>query len=96
MMHISDIDSLTNFKRDTAKFMRRMARTKRPMALTVNGKAKLWVMDGSTFDAFEDYLEFQSTQQAIQRGLDDVKAGRTRPAADVFKDVFAKLNKHNN
>lgn len=36
-----DIQSLSTFKRDTAKLMRQMRKTKEPMVLTVNGRAAL-------------------------------------------------------
>ena len=92
MVHISDIDSLTNFKRDTPRFIRRMARSKKPMALTVNGKAKLVVMDAAAYEGYEDYLEYTEAMKAVRQGLADVKAGRTRSADDVFDDIFRLLD----
>ncbi len=92
MISISDIESLTNFKRDTAKYLRRMARTKKPMALTVNGQAKLVVMDPAAFQEYEDYLERMDMMESVKRGLADVKAGRTYPARET---VLALARKHN-
>jgi predicted transcriptional regulator len=54
----------------------------------------------STADALDDvlaeYLEweredYQETVQAIHQGLEDVKAGRTKPA-EQFLDEFARKN----
>ena len=92
MMHVSDIDSLTNFKRHTPQFTRRMARTKRPMALTVNGKAEWVLMNRQIFEAYENKMEYLDMLQAIDEGLADVKAGRTVPAEQVFAELRRKFN----
>ena len=44
MLNLSqDIHPLTDFKRNTSDFMNRMKKTRRPVVLTVNGKAELVV-----------------------------------------------------
>jgi prevent-host-death family protein len=46
MINISqDIHSLTAFKRNTSGLMKRLKRTRRPLVLTVKGKAEAVVMD---------------------------------------------------
>lgn len=68
-----------------------MKKTKQPIVLTVNGKAAMVVLDA---ESYEDYLREKDRQEAIagiRRGLADVKAGRTRPAEDVFRDMFEKF-----
>ena len=40
-----DIHPLTDFKRKTGDFLKKMRKTKRPVVLTVNGKAELVVQD---------------------------------------------------
>ena len=44
-----DIHSLSTFKRDTAKLVRQMKKTKAPVVLTVNGKAELVVQDAESY-----------------------------------------------
>ncbi len=64
-----------------------MRKTGQPIVLTVNGKAAAVVHDP---DSYQDYLREKDrleTIAGIQRGLADVKAGRTRPAEDVFRDI---------
>jgi PHD/YefM family antitoxin component YafN of YafNO toxin-antitoxin module len=58
-----------------------MRRTRQPLVLTVNGRAEAVVQDAASYQALLDRLE---TVEAIQRGLADVKAGRTKPARRVF------------
>ena len=87
-----DIQSLSVFKRDTSKFLKQMKKTGQPIVLTVNGKAAAVVHDP---DSYQEYLREKDRQEAIagiRRGLEDVKAGRTRPAEDVFRDLFKRFN----
>jgi hypothetical protein len=51
------------------------------MVLTVNGKAELVVQDAAAYQALLDSVE---ALEGIQRGVADVKAGRTTPAQQVF------------
>ena len=86
-----DIQSLSVFKRDTSKFLKQMKKTGQPIVLTVNGKAAAVVHDP---DSYQDYLREKDRLEAlagIRRGLADVKAGRTRPAEDVFRDIEEKF-----
>lgn len=70
--------------------MRQMKRTKQPIILTVNGKAAMVVLDA---ESYEDYLRERDrieTIDGVRRGIADMKAGRVRPAEDVFRDLEAK------
>jgi hypothetical protein len=72
----NDIRSLSDFKRNTVDLLDRLRKTGHPMVLTINGKAELVVQDAEAY---------QGT--ARPRGgdrRDDVKAGRTKPARQVF------------
>jgi len=76
-----DIRSLSDFKRNTVEFLDRLRETRNPLVLTVNGKAELVVQDAAAYQALLGRVE---TIEGIQRGLADVKAGRTKPAKQVF------------
>ncbi len=43
------IDSLTNFKRQTAEYLDRLHQTGDPVVLTVNGKAQVVVQDAAAY-----------------------------------------------
>ena len=50
MLDIStDIDSLSNFKRNTPEFLRQLKATGHPVVLTINGKAELVVQDATAY-----------------------------------------------
>ena len=86
-----DIQSLSVFKRDTSKFMRQMKKTGQPIVLTVNGKAEMVVLDAEKYEDFLGQKDRIETLEGIRRGRADVKAGRTRPAEDVFRDLFERF-----
>jgi hypothetical protein len=84
MIDLQDIRSLTDFQRNTKLHLRRLKSTGRPEVLTVNGRAELIVQDAA---AFEDMLD---AIRGIQRGLDEMKAGKGEPARKVLDRIRAK------
>ncbi len=84
------INSLSNFKRNTAEFMQQMKETGQPIVLTVNGKAELVVQDAESYQKLLELVERLETIAAIREGLEDMKNGRTRPAEEVFEEIRRK------
>jgi prevent-host-death family protein len=82
-----DIRSLSDFKRNTSDLMDRMEESGEALVLTVNGKAKLVVQDAAAYQKLLDALDYNETVNAIRRGLEEVEAGRTIPAAQAFDDL---------
>ncbi|WP_017742556.1 type II toxin-antitoxin system Phd/YefM family antitoxin [Scytonema hofmannii] len=72
-----DIDSLSNFKLHTSKFLEQMKETKEPVVLTINGKAELVVQEAQAYQALLDRIEYLETVKAIEQGLQDAKDGKT-------------------
>ncbi len=83
----NDIRSLSDFKRNTLELLDRLRKTGHPLVLTVNGKAELVVQDAAAYQALLDRVE---AIEGIQRGLAEVKAGRTGPARKVFARLRRK------
>lgn len=84
------INSLSNFKRNTAEFMQQMKETGQPIVLTVNGKAELVVQDAESYQKLLELVDRLETIAAIREGLEDMKNGRTRPAEEVFEEIRRK------
>ena len=85
-----DIQSLSTFKRDTAKLMRQMKKTKAPVVLTVNGKAELVVQDA---DSYQEILEAKDRMEAVEgikRGLESMKRGKGKLAEHFFEVFFTE------
>jgi len=85
-----DIQSLSTFKRDTAKLVRQLKKTRQPMVLTVNGRAELVVQDA---DSYQKLLEAKDKIEAIEgikRGLESMKRSSGKPAEQFFREFFAE------
>lgn len=92
MVNLSrDIHPLTDFKRNSASFVRKMKRTRRPLVLTVNGKAELVVQDADSYQHLLERLDRLETVEAIGQGLKDVAEGRVRDAREALEGLRAKL-----
>jgi prevent-host-death family protein len=85
-----DIQSLTTFRRRSGDFLKQLKKSKRPVVLTVNGKAKAIVQDAGAYQRLLDIAARADVYEAIRQGLDDVTNGRTRPASDVFDEIRAR------
>ena len=83
----NDIRSLSDFKRNTVELLDRLRQTGHPLVLTVNGRAELVVQDAAAYQALLDRVE---AIEGIQRGRADVRAGRTKPARQVFNGLRRK------
>jgi prevent-host-death family protein len=85
-----DIHSLSTFKRDTAKLVRQMKKTKAPVILTVNGKAELVVQDAESYQDLLEAKDRMETIEGIKRGLKSMNAQRGKPATKFFREFFAE------
>jgi prevent-host-death family protein len=85
-----DIQSLTTFRRRSGDFMRQLKKSKRPVVLTVKGKAAAIVQDAEAYQRLLDIAARADSEEGIRQGLDDVAHGRTRPAKEVFDDIRRK------
>jgi prevent-host-death family protein len=82
-----DIQSLTNFRRKSAQFLKQLKKSKRPVVLTVNGRAEAVVQDAAAYQRLLDIAARADVHEAIRQGLDDITHGRTRPAREVFNEM---------
>lgn len=87
-----DIQSLTEFKLHTPEFVQQLKETGEPLVLTINGKAELVVQDAASYQRLLDLAEEAKVLDGIRRGLEDMKAGRGRPADEVFDDIRRELD----
>ena len=79
MLDISkDIQSLTSFRRRSGDFMKQLRKNKRPVVLTVRGKAAAIVQDAEAYQRLLDIAAQADAEEGIRQGLDDAAHGRTR------------------
>jgi len=85
----TDIQSLTTFRRSSAEVMKHLKKSKRPMVLTVNGKAAAVVQDAEAYQRLLDIAAQASAEEGIRQGLEDARNGKLRPAREFFAEFEA-------
>jgi prevent-host-death family protein len=88
-----DIHSLTDFKRRTSEFLRRLKKTGHPLVLTINGKAELVVQDAASYQRLFELAERLETIQAVRESLASADRGEGRPIDDVFDALEKDLRR---
>ena len=90
MIRTASIDSITNFQKHAKDFVTRLEKTKEPLVLTVNGKAKLVLRDAEAYQSMLDELEHSRFIEAVRQGLRESEQGRGRSAEEVFAEMKVK------
>lgn len=90
MINLDDIQSLTDFKRNTAKYMKKMKKSRNPVVLTVNGKAELVVQDAMAYQQMLQRVEQAETVTAIKLGIAEFERGEGRPAREALEELRRK------
>lgn len=91
MINLENIHPLTDFKRDTTAFRKRLKKTGLPAVLTVEGRAELVVQDAEAYQRLIDALEHVEAIEGIRKGLASMKAGKGRDAAEFFAELRQKM-----
>lgn len=81
-----DIQSLTTFRRRSGDFIKQLKRSKRPVVLTVKGKAAAVVQDAEAYQRLLDLAAGADAEEGVRQALEDVKKGKIRPAKEFFDD----------
>lgn len=86
-----DTLSLGEFERNNASLLEAMKTTKRPLTLTVDGRAEFVVLDADSYRNMEARALRLETIEAIQEGIADMEAGRGQEAENVFAAIEHKF-----
>src|SRR5260221_12608142 len=74
-----DIQAMTTFRRNPGKFMKHLKKTKKPLILTINGKAEAVVQDAEAYQRLLDIAAQADEREGIRQGTEDLNKGRVRP-----------------
>jgi prevent-host-death family protein len=85
----TDIQSLTTFRRSSGDFIKQLKRTKRPIVLTVNGKAAAVVQDAEAYQRLLDIAAQADAGEGIRQGIDDERNGKLQPIREFFAEFEA-------
>jgi len=80
-----DIQAMTTFRRNPAKFVKHLKKTKRPLILTINGKAEAVLQDAEAYQRLLDTAAQADAREGIRQAKEDVEKGRTRPARRTLR-----------
>jgi prevent-host-death family protein len=81
-----DIQSLTAFRRRSGEFLKQLKKSKRPVVLTVKGKAAAIVQDAQAYQRLLDIAARADAGEGIRQGLEDIREGKVRPAREFFDE----------
>lgn len=87
-----DIQPMTTFRRNPGKFMKHLNKTKKPLVLTINGKAEAVVQDAEAYQRLLDIAAQADALEGIRQGVEGIKKGRMRPvrgALEMFRSNHA-------
>ncbi len=82
-----DINSLSNFKRNTPEFLRQLKESGQPVVLTVNGKAELVVQDSGSYQKLIERADRFERMEALKDSIEDLKSGRIIPAESMLAEI---------
>ncbi len=83
-----EINSLSNFKRNTTEFIEQLRETGKPIVLTINGKAELIVQDAGSYQKLLEIAEKLETIEALKPAIEEMKAGKGELAEQVFAELL--------
>ena len=89
-----DIDSLSNFKRNTPEFLRQLRESGHPVVLTINGKAELVVQDSASYQKLVEKVaraERAEQMDALRVSVEEMKAGKGEPIEEMFAEMRSIL-----
>ena len=78
-----DIRSITDLKRNTSSVLNQIHKTKRPIILTVNGKAEAVLVDAKEYEKITSAFNLL---KLLAPAEEDIKEGRYSEAKDFFKE----------
>ncbi|MBI5850367.1 MAG: type II toxin-antitoxin system Phd/YefM family antitoxin [Planctomycetes bacterium] len=85
MHRITGITSFTGHRQNLRQHSRQVRETGRPLYVTTNGHTDAVVLGPEAYDALAERIAM------IERGMDDVRAGRTRPMKPASKRLAKEL-----
>ena len=85
-----DIQSLTAFRHRSGDFMKQLKKSKRPVVLTVKGKAAAIVQDAEAYQRLLDIAACADAKEAIRQGLEDARKRRLQSPREFFEAFEAE------
>jgi prevent-host-death family protein len=85
-----DVVPAKEFKAKLSAWLQHVARNRRPVLITLNGKPAGVLLDPRDFDEAQDRARFV---ESVQKGLEDANAGRFVSEEELDAALNAAINK---
>jgi prevent-host-death family protein len=92
MRYSTRIKPISYFKANAAEVLADLNDGAEPMIITQNGEAKAVIQDIASYEKTQETL---AMLKVLALGMQDIEAGRVRPARDVFEEIKAKRRQNN-
>jgi prevent-host-death family protein len=89
-MRTDDIQPLSEHRAHLTAHFQHVQQTGRPLFVTSNGRTAAVVLSPEAYDALAEKAELVDNLGLIDRGLEDVKAGRLRDARAGIHELARK------
>jgi prevent-host-death family protein len=80
-----DFKTVAELKQQPEAILRQVHETGRPVVITVEGKPDVVILDAATY---ERQLKAGNLVRLLSEGEADIRAGRVRPAEEVFRELL--------
>ena len=87
---LNEIHSLTEFQRNAKEHIKRIKKNRRPLVLTVNGRAEVVVQDAQSYQELLDAIDQLEAIAAIEKGLEESRGGEGVPAREFLEKMRRK------
>lgn len=92
MRYSTRIKPISYFKANAAEVLTDLNDGAEPMIITQNGEAKAVIQDIRSYEQTQETL---AMLKILALGMEDIRAGRVRPAREVFEEIKAKRRQNN-
>ncbi len=86
-----EINSLSNFKRNTGDFLEQLKTSGKPIVLTINGKAEIVIQDAGSYQKLMEIAEKLETIEALKPAIKEMKNGEGETSEKVFAELLQKV-----
>jgi prevent-host-death family protein len=90
LIDLREVRSVTEFQRNIKDYVGRLKETKKPLVLTVNGRAELVVQDAESYQLILERLDRAETLASIRRGVEQFDQGQGIPLDEAEERLRKK------
>lgn len=91
MTRTTDITTFSDLRQNMRERLDRLKQTGRPLYVTSNGEPDAVVLSPGAFDELMDKADLAENLAALDRGMEDAKAGRVRDFREGIRGIADEL-----